>query len=318
MRRSFLRSIDLAPAGSRPPPEDLMRRSHLVLLSLVFLAVALPLVLIAAEPMTRSVYVTVVDDKGQPVAGLTPADFGLKEGGKDREIASAEPAKAKIHLALMVEETLTPQGGVRQGLFDFIQRMIKTSEIAMIVVGQRNSTAVDYTTDANALTAGINNFSLSQADRQTMVPEGIFDLAKIWEKEKPARPVMVLVAFEKQQASTEEPQNVLNQLARSRAQLFVVSTEGGGSVSTTAASNMDMAGRSQVMGDGSKQSGGRRVEVSTLTGFPKGLQQVADDLSAQYLLTYTLPDGVKPSDRLAVTLKKKGAVLRAPTKVSDK
>ena len=151
-----------------------------------------------------------------------------------------------------------------------------------------------------------------------MVPEGIFDLAKIWEKEKPARPVMVLVALEKMQTSSEEPQNVLNQLARSRAQLFVVSMEGGSGSTGNAANNMEMSGRAQVMGDGSKQSGGHRVEVAALTAFPKGLQAVADDLSSQYLITYTLPDGQKPSDRLSVSLKKKGAVLRAATKVSDR
>jgi VWFA-related protein len=296
-----------------------MRHARLVQWSVVCLALVWSLVTLAAvEPTPRSVYVTVVDDKGQPVTGLAAADFGIKEGGKDREIASVEPARDKMHLALMVEETLTGQGGVRQGMFDFIKRMTSSAEIALIIVGQRNATAVDYTSDANALAAGINSLSLNQQDRPTMVPEGVFDLAKVFLKDEPKRPVMVLVAVEKPQASTEQPQNVLNQLARSRAQMFVVSTEGGGSATNNPGTNMDMAGRSQVMGDGPKQSGGRRIEVAALTAFSKGLQQVADDLSSQYLITYTLPDGVKPSDRLSVTLKKKGAVLRAPTKISDK
>ena len=173
---------------------------------------------------------------------------------------------------------------------------------------------------------GINNLSLSQQQTQTMVPEGIFDLTKVLEKDKPERPVIVLLALEKQQASAEQPQNVLNQLARSGAMMYVVSMEGGSASSGTSgigrasADNgaMDMAGRAQVMGDGPKQSGGRRVEVAALTAFPTGIQQIADDLSSQYLIKYTLPDGVKPSDRLNVSLKKKGATLRAPTKISSK
>ena len=60
------------------------------------------------------------------------------------------------------------------------------------------------------------------------------------------------------------------------------------------------------------------IEVTALTAFPRGLQQIADDLFGQCLITYTLPDGVKPSDRLAVTLKRKGAILRSPTRVSDR
>jgi VWFA-related protein len=279
-----------------------------------------------AEPTSRSVYVTVVDDHGQPVTGLTAADFALKEGGKDREIASAEPARTKMHIAVMIEETLTPMGGVRNALGEFVKRMYQVAEISFIIVGQRNTTAVDYTSDPNALITGINNLSLSQQQTQTMVPEGIFDLTKVLEKDKPERPVIVLLALEKQQASAEQPQNVLNQLARSGAMMYVVSMEGGSASSGTSgigrasADNgaMDMAGRAQVMGDGPKQSGGRRVEVAALTAFPTGIQQIADDLSSQYLITYTLPDGVKPSDRLNVSLKKKGATLRAPTKISNK
>jgi VWFA-related protein len=299
--------------------EDLMRRSVAALLSVAAVSTGFAAVRpAAAEPTSRTVYVTVVDDNDQPVTGLTAADFTLKEGGKEREIASVEPARAKMHLALMVEETLTPQGGVRQGIYDFITRMSQTAEISLIVIGQRNQTVVDYTSDANALIAGINSFSLSQANRPTMVPEGIFDISKVFEKEKPERPVIVLVALEKQQVSSEQPQNVLNQLARAGAMMNVVSMEDGSSVSADITNMQDLAGRSQVMGDGSKQSGGRRVEVSALTGFAHGLQQVADDLSSQYLITYTLPDGVKPSNRLSVSLKKKGATLRAPTKIADK
>lgn len=272
----------------------------------------------SAADTTRTVYVTVVDDKGQAVPGLTPDDFAVKEAGKDRVVTAVEPARAKLRIALMVEETLVPMVAVRSGLADFIKRMYQDAEMSLVVVSQRNITAVDFTSDPNALIAGINGLTLSQQRVQTMVPEGVFEMAKNFEKAKPERPVMVLIALETQQVSAEEPQNVLNQLARSRAMMSVVSMEGGGNVSAGVGSQMDMAGRAQVMGDGSKQSGGRRIEVAALTAMPKALQQVADDLSAQYLITYTLPDGVKPSDRLNVTLKKKGPTLRAPTKIADK
>lgn len=302
-----------------------MRRWLVAPAILAFVVCCLPSP-VRAEPTSRSVYVTVVDDHGQPVTGLTAADFALKEGGKDREIASVEPARTKMHIAVMIEETLTPMGGVRNALGEFVKRMYQVAEISFIIVGQRNTTAVDYTSDPNALITGINNLSLSQQQTQTMVPEGIFDLTKVLEKDKPERPVIVLLALEKQQASAEQPQNVLNQLARSGAMMYVVSMEGGSASSGTSgigrasADNgaMDMAGRAQVMGDGPKQSGGRRVEVAALTAFPTGIQQIADDLSSQYLVKYTLPDGVKPSDRLNVSLKKKGATLRAPTKISNK
>jgi len=38
----------------------------------------------------------------------------------------------------------------------------------------------------------------------------------------------------------------------------------------------------------------------------------------QYLLTYTLPDGVKPADRLSVSTSRKGVTLTAPSRVATK
>lgn len=295
-----------------------MRQVVTTLLTLALAAAAPAARARAVEPTTRTVYVTVIDKDGQPVPGLTPADFSVKEAGKDREVVAAVPATEKMRIALLVEETLASQGGVRQGIADFVKRMYQTAEISLIVIGQRNETAVDYTSDPNALMTGINNLTLSQAQRITAVPEGIYEISRVIEKNPSPRPVIVLLAIEKQQTSAEDPQNVLNQLAKSRAPMYVVSIEGGQSVSTDVGSLNDLAGRSQVMGDGPKQSGGLRVEANALTAFSKGLDQVANDLSSQYLLTYTLPDGTKPSNRLSVSLKKKGPTLRAPTKISDK
>ena len=47
------------------------------------------------EPIVRTVYVTVTDGNGAPVPDLTPADFTIKEGGKEREIVKAVRATAR-------------------------------------------------------------------------------------------------------------------------------------------------------------------------------------------------------------------------------
>ena len=80
----------------------------------------------------------------------------------------------------------------------------------------------------------------------------------------------------------------------------------------------DESGREQVLGDGPKQSGGRRIEVNVTAGIPKALQQVADDLLAQYAVSYVLPDGVKPNKRFQISTKKRGVSLRAPSTIPDR
>ena len=74
----------------------------------------------------------------------------------------------------------------------------------------------------------------------------------------------------------------------------------------------------QVLGDGPKQSGGRRFDVPSTGAMPRALQQIADELQAQYAITYTVPAGVKLDKRFNASLKRRGLSLRAPSVIPDK
>ena len=150
----------------------------LVISSILGLVCAAGVVPAAAEQTTRTTYVTVLENDGQPVAGLTPADLRLRENNRDREIVTVEPATEPMRVALMVEETLTPAGGVRQGLFELVKALQGKAEMSLVVVGLSNRTAVPYTTDVNALVAGLNDLPLNQRQQSNHVPEGIADMAR--------------------------------------------------------------------------------------------------------------------------------------------
>lgn len=268
------------------------------------------------EPVVRTVYVTVTDGQGAAVPDLTAADFTIKEGGKEREILKAVPATARMRLAVMVEERLLGDGSLRIGLFEFMKRLQPFAETALITIGLRNNTVVDYTTDLNAIVAAINGLSLNPSPHSN-VAEGILDIGKAIERDRPARPVVVVVAVSGGQAGGASSNEVLTQLRQSGAGMHVVTianNQSGGGVGALA----DESNREQVLGDGAKQSGGRRLEVTATVAVPKALQQIAGDLSAQYMIQYALPDGIKPSRSVNVSLKRRGVNLRAPSAIPDR
>jgi VWFA-related protein len=269
---------------------------------------------LAAGPTTRTVYVTVVDGQGHAVEGLTPADLAVIEGGKPRTITSVARASEKVRLALMVEQILVGHSYVRIGLADFVARMRPSAEIALFTVSQRAEKLVDYTSDPAVLIDGICNLPVGQTRQSGAVPDAIYEVAKQFEKARPARPAIVLAVIEAGQ-STDNPESVLSQIAKSKAQIWAVSLSISGAARSSYFTRQQVVGREQVIGDGSVHSGGRRIPLVELPGFHAGLQQVADDLEGQYLITYTLPDGVKPSDRVSVSLEKPNATLRAPKRV---
>ena len=116
---------------------------------------------------------------------------------------------------------------------------------------------------------------------------------------------------------------MLDKLRMSGASLhviMVVNTALRSQQSTTTAASLlgENMNLNEVLGDGPKQSGGHRDEIIAAAGIATGLQVLAEALQHQYLIEYTLPDGVKPSDRLSVSVKRKGVTLRAPTRIPDK
>ena len=274
----------------------------------------------AAGAITRTVYVSITDDKGAAVTDLTPANFKVKEGGKDREIVKAVPSTVKPRLALMIEERMVGDYQARLGLFEFAKRMSGLAEISLIGIGLSNTTIVPFVTDTNALLKGINALTLNGQPTSNLT-ECVADMAKIFQKEKPERPVIVVVAFSGGQAGGASAHNVLTELRQSGATLYAV-TLGVPSTSNNNNPNLgtmaDESGREQVLGDGAKQSGGRRTEVVTTAAIQKALQQVADDLAAQYQISYALPDGVKPDKRFNVSIDRKGLSVRAPQGLPDK
>jgi VWFA-related protein len=272
----------------------------------------------AGEAVTRTVYVTITDDKGAKVPDLTPANFKVKEGGKDREIVKAGPATTKAHLAVMVEEKLIADWQIRAGVFEFVKRLAGSAEMSLVTVGLRNNTLVPFTSEPNQLLKAINELSLNPQPTSNMT-ECIGDMAKVFQKEKPERPVMVVVAMSGGQAGGASASSILTELRQSGATMYAVTYGPPAANNSNDIRTMgDESYREQVLGDGSKQSGGRRIEVVSTAAMTKALQQVADDLEAQYAISYALPDGVKPDKRINVNLDRKGLTMRVPAGLPDK
>jgi hypothetical protein len=280
------------------------------------LSVPVPASSAVVAPTERTVYVTVTDGKGQVVEDLTPEDFTVKEGGKEREVTRAERASARMRLTLAVEERLIGDGATRVALFDFMKRLADRADIRLITIGLRNTTVVDYTTRLDAMIAALNSLTLNPR-RESQVAEGVLEIAGSFVESKAERPVIVVVAFSGGQAGVEA-QTVLEKLRQSGATMHSVTLAGGGDANAPIGALGDQSGREQVLGDGPKQSGGRRTEVTATAGFARALQQTADDLVAQYAVTYVLPEGVKREKRVNVSLKRRGLTLRAPAAVPDR
>jgi hypothetical protein len=179
------------------------------------------------------------------------------------------------------------------------------------------------------LSAGLRRLGPRGRQRGGQLIEAIADATKTVSSEG-TRPVILVLRVGAEATTSLTGDEVREQLRRSGAILHVVSTVGAErsappsarpGISAEQAQLHDAEAAesannlAQVLGDGSKESGGRHEQVISTTLVP-ALERVADELLHQYALKCVVPDGVKPTDRLSIASKRKGVKVYAPSRLT--
>jgi VWFA-related protein len=303
-----------------------MRRMIAVTASVVLVSASVP----AARPqtpaqlelhegLTRTVYVTVTDKNDVPITDLTAGDFVVKEGGKDRSVVEAGMTNVPMKIAIIVDDNGT--GLFRYGVAKFIERLQGRAEFALSTVTGQNLRIVDYTADAGELTAAINQLTARPGTNDGgQLLEGVFEAAKDFQKRQTRRPVIVVLTVGGEEHSTVPAHYVLDELQKSGAALNVIAMSSSALRATAAISrpgalleeNLNL---SEVLGDGPKQSGGKREEIVASAGLVVGLQELAEALRSQYAVSFSRSDRPKSGDKLSVSVKRSGLTVRAPARL---
>ena len=275
-----------------------------------------------AVPHVRTVHVSAVDRKEVPITDLAVANFVLREGGDIREILKVEPATTPLHIAIIVDDSGT--GIFRVPVANFVNQLLGRAQFSIKHVIGQAIRLVDYTADVERLREAVLRLGVrAETPDGGRVVEAVFDSAK--ELREFDRPVIVLLTDTHAEYSSLPARHVLEELQRSGAILHVIAVArmvqlNPTSVPTAKDKPADLLEHqldiNRVLGDGPKQTGGRRVEIGGLGGTIPELQGVAVQLKQQYLITYLVPAGEKLNQKLSVSSKRRGVTVRAPSRAA--
>jgi VWFA-related protein len=263
-----------------------------------------------SERRTREVYVSVVDRGGKPVADLTTADFTVREDNVAREVLKVGPATEPIAIAVTIDDSQSASRYIqfiRDGMKDFVRKLDGKAEIALSTFGDRPTPITEYTQSAAQLEKGIGTlFSRPGAGAQLL--EAIVDLSRgIERREAPRKAIVVLLVDTGPEFSNLYYPNVLDALKRSGATLHVFAI---GQPSDSL--NDEQKNRNIVIADGTSLTGGRRDQVLAESAIPDRLVRLADELTNQYVVSYSRPETLIPPEKLDVSVSKPGLTVRAP------
>jgi len=254
---------------------------------------------VEAQAARRELYVSVLDKDGNPVTGLTPDAFIVREDGVQREVLAVRPATAPMEIALLVDDSQAAEEALqnlRMALNDFVATLsAKKNQIALISLGDRPTIRVEFTARSADLKRGVDRL-FAQSGSGAYLLDAIVDASRGLLKREAARPVIVAVTTEGPELSNLHYKTVLDALDKTGAAFHSVMLADRGEDPLTE----EVRNRNLVLDLGTKRSGGRRDTLLTSMAFSARLKQLADELQNQYVVVYARPQTLIPPENIEI------------------
>jgi VWFA-related protein len=288
------------------------RRAAAALCVALTLAVAWPNGL-AAQALQKSLYVSVVNDAGQPVPDLGPTDFLVKEDNTPREVLSVRAADEPMQIAVLVDTSQGARNNIahmRSALPGFVTALTNPNEsgrkndVALIGFGERPTVLTEYTSNPAELQKGINRIWAMQGSGAYFV-DAVSEVVQAFKKREASRPVIVAIVTEGREFSYKQYDQVLDPLRASGAPLYALML---GSPSSSISD--EARSRNYLLDKGTTDTGGRRDQLLAPSGLSDRLTLLARQLLHQYKVTYARPQSLIPPERVTVTAAKPGLTAR--------
>jgi len=276
-----------------------LRPVHLLALVLAVLSCVTPALFAAGQAgaRDRTMYVSAVDSKGEPVEGLGPDAFIVEEDGRRREILRVSRAADPIDIALLVDNSAAARPAMidmRTALANFVAKMAPGNQIAVIGLADRPTIITDYTNDPKKLSEAVKILSMPSSGMTLL--DGLFETSKGLGKRETPRAVLVPVVTDGTEFTNYYSKDVVRQMAEAGAQLHLV-----GIGRFLHSEEHSIRERSFLLTEGPRGTGGSTTTILASTGLDQALQRLARELSSQYKVVYSRPESLIPPEKIDVS-----------------
>ena len=254
----------------------------------------------------RTIFVSAVDSRGEPVNGLDLGDFIITEDGRSREVLRVSRAMEPMDIALLADNSEAAAafvGPLRDALQDFVDEMAGDNRIALIALADRPTILVDYTTNPMRLEEGIGRLFSMSGSGMTLL-DTIVEVSAGLRQRDATRAVIVPVITTGIEFSNRYGLDVVDavQQAGATLQALVMGQPDFGTVPGRE--------RAVVLDAGTRETGGRHIMLLTESAIRPALQKLARQLSSQYKLVYSRPESLIPPETTDVTSRRSDVTMR--------
>jgi len=275
-------------------------------------AVFAALALLSSSPRAQDarehvMFVSAVDREGEPVSGLGPEAFLIREDGVRREVLRVSRATEPIDLAVLVDNSASASDDItflRSGLSKFVAKMAPGNHLAIIALADRPTILVDYTDDTKRLSDAVGRlFAMSQSGMTLL--DAIFETTRGLGKRETPRAVIVPVFTDGIEFTNRYSKDIVAALQEEDVALHMVTIG-----QFYHSEEHPTRERSFLLDAGPRGSGGQRISLLSPHGLEDALQRLARELSSQYKVVYGRPQSLITPERAEVSSARAGVTMR--------
>jgi len=216
---------------------------------------------------------------------------------------SVEP----IDIALLVDdsaasEQLIPR--VREALRPFIAKMSMGNQIALIGLADRPTILTNYTSNPTLLEKGIGLLWPRTRAGSTLL-DAIYEVSRGMERRETPRAVIIPVITDGGDFANRQYDQVMEEVKRAGVAIHAITV---GNFNST--DDEELRNRGRVLAEGTRTSGGQRVNLLTPTAVQQALERLARELSSQYKVVYGHPESLIPPTKFEVNARRPGITMR--------
>ncbi len=261
------------------------------------------------------VYVSVADNKGKPVDGLTAADFKITIDDREQQVLSVAPATEPVDVVIITDRLgLDPAYSnftVQHALSGFLKgiRTIPDSRIALTTFDGPVVRITGFNTPATELNKAIGRLATNATEGGML--NAVVDACELLRESKTDRKV-IFAMFAGYRADTSNQWNdkAFMTMWQSNASLWALEVQSIGGVSG------GNSAREEVTDLGSRMSGGMRVSVASAVGLSNQAQLIATLIAKQYVVTYAPGSDANTNSRRKVAVNRNGVRILFPAWVA--
>jgi VWFA-related protein len=267
----------------------------------------------APAEITKSLFVTVLDQSGQPVKDMTADEIAIREDGADRKIVEMKPALQPVFVEMLVD-TSGVQGAedvvrdMRVAVTAFCKALVgmsPNSQVSIMEFGQAAVTIAEYTSDPIALEKAVNKL-FPHPNSPSVLTEAVIEANKRLAKQPGNRKAIVVLNIEPNNESTHpNGEQVMDSFRKSNAGLWAVSFQRS-SRDVVKNGNQDI-----VLQTMPKLTGGNREFIAGVSAMETMLKTYATNLIYQYEVVFQRPESKKPVKAIQIGSNRQGVKLHA-------